>query len=182
MRTFLATILLFGMCSVAAAVEVPYGFYSFCRVYIASVSCAARPPGPPLPLTPQLLATLDTVNRLVSQTVREETDLVLYQTTEHWAIPSTAGDCEDIALLKQILLVERSVPAHALLLGYVLDAHGEGHMVLLVHTNQGLLVLDNKSTDIVPVCKTSYVLKSRQSVPNPLEWVPFQEGYCVAAQ
>ncbi len=181
MRKFLATILFLGMCSTVTAVEVPYGFYSFCRVYIASTSCAVRTSGPPVPLTPELLVTLDDVNRLVRNTVREETDLVLYQTVEHWTIPSTAGDCEDITLLKQILLVEKGVPAHAVLLGYVLDEQGGGHIVLLVHTNQGFLVLDNKNEKILPICKTPYLLKSRQSVPNPLEWVSFPEGYCAAA-
>ena len=59
-------------------------------------------------------------------------------------LPTDRGDCEDYALLKQKLLIERGWPSSSLLMTVVRDEKGEGHAVLTARTSQGDFVLDNK--------------------------------------
>ncbi len=84
------------------------------------------------------------------------------------AYPPTAGDCEDIALLKRRDLIEKGWPVGALLMTVVRQANGEGHAVLTVLTDRGDLVLDNlKSSDpgverdALPVRQTAIGVQQR---------------------
>ncbi|HET7413347.1 MAG TPA: transglutaminase-like cysteine peptidase, partial [Pararhizobium sp.] len=81
----------------------PIGHYDFCRRYPAEchqISASARP----MALTPEKWQTMLDVNYQVNSTIKPETDMQVYGVQEHWAYPTTAGDCEDYALLKRRLL------------------------------------------------------------------------------
>jgi predicted transglutaminase-like cysteine proteinase len=118
------------------------------------------------------LQQLDEINRSVNQAIEPATDLEVYGQTEFWTLPgSSKGDCEDYALLKRHLLMQRGWPASALLMTVVRDEKGEGHAVLTVRTAQGDFVLDNKTDDIKSWHKTPYAFVMRQSYIDPKVWV-----------
>ena len=148
----------------------PYGFVQFCRREPAE--CV---PGPladnRFVATPARLSDLDEVNRAVNRTIAPATDLDLFGVQEYWALPADSGDCEDYAILKRHVLIERGWPASALLLTVVRDEVGEGHAVLMVRTTHGDFVLDNKRPDIRIWHQTGYQFVMRQSYIDPKVWL-----------
>ncbi len=114
---------------------------------------------------------LDEINRSVNLAVEPATDLEVYGQTEYWTLPGAKGDCEDYALLKRHMLMNRGWPASALLMTVVRDEKGEGHAILTVRTAQGDFILDNKTDDIKPWHKTPYAFVMRQSYIDPKVWV-----------
>ena len=121
--------------------------------------------------TPEKLSELDEVNRAVNKAVEPATDLEVYGVNELWTLPENKGDCEDFALLKRRILMERGWPASALLLTVVRDEKNEGHAILTARTSQGDFVLDNKTDDVRIWNKTPYHFVMRQSYINPRVWV-----------
>ena len=94
------------------------------------------------------------------------------------------GDCEDYANLKKKMLIDKGFPRSALLLTVVsvpnrepdvkTSSKNERHMVLMVRTNQGDLILDypDATNDILPWYSTEgYEYESRQSQEDPNVWV-----------
>ncbi|MEJ1365611.1 MAG: transglutaminase-like cysteine peptidase [Candidatus Sedimenticola sp. (ex Thyasira tokunagai)] len=66
-----------------------------------------------------------------------------------------AGDCEDIALAKMVLL-QTWIPADDLRLLRVKTGGGEAHMVLGVRSESACLVLDNRSNSVVTLEESEY--------------------------
>ncbi len=126
--------------------------------------------------TPERLSELDEVNRLVNAAVQPVTDLEAYGVEEYWTLPTNRGDCEDYALLKRKLLIQRGWPQSALLLTVVRDELGEGHAVLTARTAQGDFVLDNKIRDVRIWHATPYQFLMRQSYVNPQAWVSLERA------
>jgi len=147
----------------------PVGYVAFCQT--APQECAAFGTGSAEPLTLQRWHQLQEVNTFANRIVIPATDIAFYHNEERWALPVTYGDCEDYVLLKRKWLVERGWPTGALLITVVFDEVGEGHAVLLVRTDRGDLVLDNKTDTIQPWYKTAYRFVKRQSVADPNQWV-----------
>lgn len=114
---------------------------------------------------------LGMVNAMVNALIRPATDAELYGRAEFWALPETAGDCEDIALLKRKYLIEAGWPSSALLITVVQKRSGEGHAVLMARTAYGDLILDSVTDEIRIWHRTSYTFVSRQSERHPQEWV-----------
>ena len=73
--------------------------------------------------------------------------------------------------MKRKLLVERGWSTGALLVTVVFDEIGDGHAVLLVRTDRGELVLDNKTDAVLAWYETAYRFVKRQSVADPNRWV-----------
>ena len=84
------------------------------------------------------------INSKVNASVTYKTDLEQYGTPEHWVVANTFGDCEDYALLKRKLLLEQGWPNDRLGLIVCKTETGEGHCVLLVMTDKGNYILDNR--------------------------------------
>ena len=99
------------------------------------------------------------------------TDMEIYGVSEYWTLPKDRGDCEDYALLKQKLLIERGWPQSSMLLTVVKDDKGEGHAVLTARTSQGDFILDNKSDEVRIWYRSGYEFVMRQSYVNPRVWV-----------
>jgi len=159
--------------------EPPYGFVQLCET--SPEHCR------PLDIdedrfeaTPQRLSELDEVNRIVNAQVRPLTDMEIYGVSEFWTLPTSSGDCEDYALLKRKMLVERGWPQSALLLTVVRDELGEGHAILTARTAQGDFILDNKITDVRLWNATPYEYIMRQSYVNPRVWVSLDRAYTKA--
>ncbi len=116
-------------------------------------------------------AQLVRVNTYVNTSVEPATDLDLYAVPERWDYPAGAGDCEDFVLLKKRYLEGLGFPAESLLITVVLDERGDGHAVLMVTTDKGDLILDNRRPDIVRWSEASYRYLKRQSQEDPRLWI-----------
>jgi len=147
----------------------PIGYVQFCRQF--ADQCAQQGPETAASLTAERWRDLQKVNLLVNQSVTPVTDLAYYNTEEVWALPGSYGDCEDYVLMKRKLLVERGWSTGALLVTVVFDEVGDGHAVLLVRTDRGELVLDNKTDAILAWYDTAYRFVKRQSIGDPNRWV-----------
>jgi len=155
--------------------QPPYGFVRFCEASpdqcLTAASTDAR-----FNATPERLSELDEVNRVVNRIIEPLTDMEIYGVSEYWTLPVDRGDCEDYALLKRKVLIERGWPASSLLMTVVRDEKGEGHAVLTARTAQGDFILDNKITDVRVWYRTPYDFVMRQSYLNPRAWVSLDPG------
>lgn len=155
--------------NVSGRTNPPVGYLDFCRNF--SDQCAARGGETAQVLDVRSWADLQEVNTLVNRIVIPATDRDHYQREELWTLPETYGDCEDFVLLKRKWLIERGWATGSLLITVVFDEIGDGHAVLLVRTNRGDLILDNKTDAIRPWHETAYRYVKRQSVSDPKRWV-----------
>ncbi|WP_293506929.1 transglutaminase-like cysteine peptidase [Parvibaculum sp.] len=162
---------------VAAAMPVgqqsppPYGYIGFC--IRNPDECAGGTDEPAdMVLTPARWAELAEVNDWVNRAIPQVDDMTLFQRAEWWAIADErGGDCEDLALLKRKMLIERGWSPDQLLMAVVREWNGDGHAVLLVRTDRGEFVLDNKTWDIALWNDTPYQWIKRQSRERPFIWV-----------
>lgn len=111
-------------------------------VLIPSAAMARQHPA----MTPEFREELATVQADVNQSIRYVSDMTQYGVSEKWVTDpeSGAGDCEDYALTKRLRLAARGVPVTAMAVRSVVLWNGEGHAVLVVHTSEGDMVLDNR--------------------------------------
>jgi predicted transglutaminase-like cysteine proteinase len=153
----------------------PIGFVEFCarnkRQCEPTGSAGRR-----LALTAEVWKKLKQVNARVNAAIAPVSDQDLYAVPERWDYPVDAGDCEDYVLLKKRYLQQLAMPSHALLITVVLDEAGEGHAVLMVSTDKGDFVLDNRRNEILRWTDTSYRYLKRQSQEDPRLWVALSEA------
>lgn len=127
-------------------------------------------------MTPDRWSMLNEVNEYVNRSIPQVEDNDLYNRAEWWAYAgSRGGDCEDLALLKQKMLIERGWPADSLLIAVVREWNGDGHAVLIAKTANGEFVLDNKAWAIVTWQDAPYTWIKRQSRERPYIWVNLDE-------
>ena len=160
----------------------PIGFVEFCQR--SPENCqpdGSRPHR--LDLTEQQWLLVRMVNAFVNGAIAPVTDQTLYGTPEYWTIPTDAGDCEDVALLKKKILMSKGLPEEALRMTVVLDEHGEGHAVLTLTTTAGDFILDNRRNEVRLWDATGYTMLKRQSAQDPRKWVslePARQGSSIA--
>jgi predicted transglutaminase-like cysteine proteinase len=148
----------------------PVGYVNYCERYQRD----CQPLGGSryrLELTPERWKLIGEVNSFVNTSIVPESDQELYAVPERWEIPTNAGDCEDYVLLKQRYLEGLGFPIETLLITVVLDETGQGHAVLMVRTDRGDLVLDNRRNTVLLWSDTRYEFLKRQSQDNPQLWV-----------
>ena len=146
------------------------GWVEFCARYASECVVDASEPSQ-VTLTPRLWQTVTGINRQVNTSLRAVTD------QEHWGVPDRwdlaedgSGDCEDFQLLKRKLLAQAGLPRRAMRMTVVIDEKGEGHAVLMLRTDRGDLVLDNKTSAVLPWHKTGYTFIKRES-QDATAWV-----------
>ncbi len=106
------------------------------------------------------------VNTVIAPTVKNYgTDL-----SDGWTVAPAAGDCNDYAVTKRHDLIESGLPAKALRLAVVKTASGTGHLVLVVATTRGDLVMDNLTDAIRPWQSTNYRWLKIQSAADARFW------------
>lgn len=127
-----------------------------------------------LAMSPDNWNMLVQVNNYVNGKIKPEADIDLYKVAEKWTYPTSAGDCEDYALLKKRYLQSMGFSVDELLMTVLLDEKGEGHAVLTVVTDNGDFILDNRHDDILRWDQTPYKFLKRQSQQNPKLWVSLQ--------
>ena len=135
----------------------------FCRAYAAECAVDTSEPET-VSLTPQVWQALSSVTRKVNATVTPMTDQDHWGVADRWSLAEDGyGDCEDFQLLKRKLLVKAGLPRRAMRMAVVIDEKNEGHAVLMVRTNRGDLVLDNKTDAVLPWFETGYIYVKRES-------------------
>ena len=122
-------------------------------------------------LTPEVWQALVAVNREVNDSIKAVTDREHWGVEDRWNMPDDGyGDCEDIQLLKRKLLIERGLPRRALRMTVVIDEEGGGHAVMMVRTDRGDFILDNRRPNILPWTQTGYVYIKAEG-QDGMEWV-----------
>jgi len=96
---------------------------------------------------PLSFSNLLDVNSSVNSQITYTTDLQQFGKAEHWEATETLGDCEDYALRKRKVLLDKGVPLSALRLATCWTETNEYHAVLIVVTPNGDYVLDNRMTN-----------------------------------
>lgn len=144
---------------------------SFCERYHGECDVDRTEP-PTVALTTRLWKTINTVNRQINASIKPTTDQDHWGVLDRWDLPADgAGDCEDIQLLKRKILVEtHGLPRRVLRMTVVIDEQGEGHAVLMVRTDDGELILDNKRSAVLPWHQTGYVFVKREG-QDGRDWV-----------
>lgn len=129
-------------------------------------------------LTPDLWDLLYNVNLGVNRAVKPASDLTAQGVDERWDLPlsgphrsaSPAGDCEDFALEKRQALLALGLPSDVIALAVGKTTDREPHAVLIVRTDRGDIILDNRSNEPGPLSQTSYTFTSMQTGASILSW------------
>ena len=147
----------------ATAVARPTSAWTeFCRRAPAECALDLSEPAT-LGLSRQAWDAMQAVNRRVNASITPISDYDHWGVLDRWDLPDNGyGDCEDIQLLKRKLLVERGLPRRAMRMTVVIDHLGDGHAVLMVRTDRGDFILDNKTDAILPWDRTGYVYSKRE--------------------
>jgi predicted transglutaminase-like cysteine proteinase len=153
----------------------PMAFTLFCLHY----SDQCRPHGlmfrgGPVQLTEQRMADLKKVNDHVNASILPERNNEGLA-GERWVIAPANGDCNDYAVTKRAELLDRGWPARVLLLSEVVTSWGEHHLVLVVRTRSGDLVLDNMTHAVRLWAKAPYQWVRMQTPQNPSYWATIAE-------
>ncbi|WP_375456536.1 transglutaminase-like cysteine peptidase [uncultured Methylobacterium sp.] len=142
----------------------------FCQSYAAECALDRAEPAR-IVLTPAIWTRIVAVNRRVNASVTAITDMDHLGVPDRWDLAEDgAGDCEDFQLLKRSLLAQAGLPRRAMRMTVVIDEKGEGHAVLTLITDHGDLVLDNKTSQILPWHRTGYTFIKRES-QDAVAWV-----------
>lgn len=120
-------------------------------------------------LTPERVAQLQEVNQEVNASIRPEANLEGLR-GEKWLLRPASGDCNDYAVTKRHDLIAKGWPSRSVLLSEVVTTWGEHHLVVVVRTFSGDLVLDNLTGQILPWSKKSYRWVRIQTPKNPAYW------------
>lgn len=147
----------------------------FCEQFPAECAIDTAEPAV-IPLTKETWNALVSVNRTVNKRIKPITDKEHWGLVDRWEFPDDGmGDCEDFQLLKRKILVEQyGLPKRAFRMTVVIDEQGEGHAVMMVRTDEGDLVLDNKRSSILPWHETGYIFVKREG-QDGREWVSLGE-------
>jgi predicted transglutaminase-like cysteine proteinase len=170
-----------------APVAPPLGFLRYCLLNPA----ACRPTDATVEqvaLTQWRWSELQAVQNNVNRRIQPRPDSVFAGIGgDDWRAPTRgagaggagaggAGDCEDYALAKRQALLRRGWPDRALRLATAHTAAKEPHVVLVVSTSRGDLVLDNRLRGIQHWQALNYTWLAVQNRSNPLRWHVAETG------
>jgi predicted transglutaminase-like cysteine proteinase len=113
---------------------------------------------------------LKRVNRSVNMSITPQLKSYGSNLEDEWKIAPDRGDCNDYAVTKRHKLVENGLPSKALRLSVVTTATGIGHLVLVVTTTKGDVVMDNLTEAIRPWQSTNYHWLKIQSATDARFW------------
>ncbi|MDG2570957.1 transglutaminase-like cysteine peptidase [Vibrio parahaemolyticus] len=142
------------------------GWTRFCSEQPAECTVDVSEPAT-ITLTPEIWQTLVRVNRQVNASIKPVTDADHLGIEDRWDFAEDGyGDCEDYQLVKRKRLVEAGFPRRALRMTVVIDEEGAGHAVMMVRTNRGDFILDNKRNAVLPWHRTGYTYIKREGDQN----------------
>jgi predicted transglutaminase-like cysteine proteinase len=149
-------------------VMAPFAFVTFC----------VRNPGQCTPADGASVVALDRVNARqlrdvnisVNKAIQPVNEVADDLDADVWNVNVTSGDCEDFALTKRDKLISLGWPARALRIAVARTSWGEGHAVLVVKTDRGDLVLDNRTNVIKDWRSADLQWTMIQSADSPKVW------------
>jgi predicted transglutaminase-like cysteine proteinase len=146
------------------------GWVKFCERHPRECEIDTTEPAT-ITLTSRIWQTVISTNRRVNGAIKATTDQDHWGVPDSWDIPTDGmGDCEDYQLLKRKLLADAGLPRRAMRITVVIDDKGEGHAVLMVRTDRGDFILDNKINSVLPWHQTGYIYVKREG-QNGAAWV-----------
>jgi predicted transglutaminase-like cysteine proteinase len=119
---------------------------------------------------PQVRSLLRSVNDRINRSIVPTAKEYSGNLAAGWAIAPRMGDCNDYAVTKRHELLQSGLPSSALRLSLGKTPTGIGHLVLIVVTTEGDLVLDNLTEVIRPWQFTDYQWLKIQSSVDPHFW------------
>jgi predicted transglutaminase-like cysteine proteinase len=125
----------------------PFAYTAFCLRYQGECRSQRSFRGGRVRVTEERWADLQAINRAINLAIVPVPNKLGFAGRE-WNINPNRGDCGDYAVSKRHVLLRRGWPARTLLLSEVVINSGEHHLVLLVRTRSGDLVLDNFTSQI----------------------------------
>lgn len=147
----------------AGEARAPYAWVDFCKRMPSECRVDTRE-AERIELNAKSWKTILGVNAKVNREIEPVTDEEHWGVVDHWDIPTDGkGDCEDYVLLKRKRLAEAGLPRRAMLVTVVIDEENAGHAVLMIRTDKGDFILDNKRNAILPWSQTGYVYVKRES-------------------
>jgi predicted transglutaminase-like cysteine proteinase len=120
--------------------------------------------------SPRLMSLLRSVNDQINQAIVPTSKDYSGNLNARWAIAPSMGDCNDYAVTKRHELLRHGLPSSALRLSVSKTPDGIGHLVLIVVTTEGNLVLDNLTSAIRPWQFINYQWLKIQSSEDPRFW------------
>jgi predicted transglutaminase-like cysteine proteinase len=151
----------------------PIGWVQFCANKAYAAECQVDPTEPDkVELTTKLWRTVTALNTRINREIEPITDMDHWGIVERWDMAEDGkGDCEEYVNIKRKRLVEAGIPRRALRIVVVLDEENAGHAVLMLRTDRGDYILDNKRNAVLPWHQTGYVYIKRES-QDRVGWVP----------
>lgn len=143
--------------------RAPYAWNDFCKRSPAECRVNLNEPER-VEMTPKLWKTIVSLNSRINREIEAITDQDHWGVVDRWDLAEDGkGDCEDYALLKRKRLAEAGLPRRAMLMTVVIDEENAGHAVLMIRTDRGDFILDNKRNAVLPWSQTGYVYVKRES-------------------
>jgi len=153
----------------ASPTLAPFQHVRFCLRYPSD--CKSNPAeNDRIDLSAETSELLNRVNHSVNLSIAPMLKSYGSNLEDGWTIAPGAGDCNDYAVTKRHELLESGLPSKALRLSVVKTASGIGHLVLVVATTKGDLVLDNLTEVIRPWQNTDYHWLKIQSATDSKYW------------
>jgi predicted transglutaminase-like cysteine proteinase len=153
----------------AAPALAPFQHVRFCLRYPADCRSDSAEKDR-IELSDQTSELLKRVNRGVNGAMTPTLKTYGTNLEDRWTIAPSRGDCNDYAVTKRHELIADGLPARALRLSVVKTASGTGHLVLVVATTKGDLVLDNLTDSIRSWQNTGYQWLKIQSAVDARFW------------
>jgi predicted transglutaminase-like cysteine proteinase len=147
----------------------PFQHVRFCLKYPAD--CTSSPADlERIELKVETLELLRRVNNSVNIAIAPKLKGYGPELKDSWKIAPVSGDCNDYANTKRHKLLESGLPSKALRLSVVKTPSGIGHLVLVIATTKGDLVLDNLTDSINDWQSTDYHWLKIQSASDARFW------------
>jgi predicted transglutaminase-like cysteine proteinase len=165
----------------ASPILAPFQHVRFCLRY--PDDCKSNPTeNGRIDLNDETLKLLYRVNRDVNAAISPMVKAYGSDLQDGWTISPVIGDCNDYAVTKRHELLQKGLPPQALRLSVVKTVSGIGHLVLVVATTKGDLVLDNLTETIRPWQNTDYHWLKIQSATDARFWYEVKAASSFASQ
>jgi predicted transglutaminase-like cysteine proteinase len=153
-----------------APVVAPYAHVRFCLAHPGQcerLKVSIRKPV--MRLTAERQAWLEGLNRRVNRAIRSRPD-PRGPVNDQWSLAPAAGDCDDYAVTKRQALLAAGWPSSAALLVRAQLPDGQFHLVVMLRTDRGDMLLDNLTDTISPWSRPLYRWVDLQSAQDPRIW------------
>jgi predicted transglutaminase-like cysteine proteinase len=150
--------------TVGAQTIAPFAHVRFCMATPEECREASGPTT--VELTTSKLALLNRVNERVNNTIEP----YMPDGPETWVVNPDRGNCHDYAVSKRHDLIRAGWPPASLRLAVAYTRGGVGHLVVVVRTDKGDLVLDNLTNRIVTWNRSGLRFVSVEAGDKPRVW------------